>query len=151
MNKKPIATNLVLNSKSITIITYSQMFFSVSPGNPGSLRLQGPLSANGTGRVEVLHNGQWGTICNDGWDMEDARVACRQLGYPDAVRLLSWYNVSSGSRRIWLGEVVCTGKEKDINGCAHPGWENHNCLHFDNAGVECNTTGKMLKHMFGWN
>ncbi|XP_028407271.1 deleted in malignant brain tumors 1 protein-like [Dendronephthya gigantea] len=109
---------------------------------PVSLRLQGPLSGNGTGRVEVFYNGQWGRICGNGWDMKDAMVVCRQLGYRYAVKTIRSHQVPSGSSQIWLSEVGCTGEEQNITSCSHKGWGNHNCNNSEGVGVECSNTGK---------
>ena len=47
---------------------------------PGMVRLQGGRYSN-QGRVEVYCNGQWGTICNNGFSSADANTICKQLGY----------------------------------------------------------------------
>ncbi|XP_028407328.1 deleted in malignant brain tumors 1 protein-like isoform X2 [Dendronephthya gigantea] len=107
---------------------------------PVSIRLQGPLSTNGTGRVEVFFNGQWGTICDYGWDLRNARVVCRQLGYKDAVRTLRRDTFPSGSGIIWLSYVACNGEEQNITSCNHSPWGDHYCSHYRDAGVECSTT-----------
>ena len=115
-------------------------------GKPVSLRLQGPLSENGTGRVEVLYYGQWGTICDRGWDVRDARVVCRQLGYPDAVRTLRSNRVPSGFSRIWLSNVYCTGREQNITSGSHEPWGINFCRHNRDAGVECSSEGETSKN-----
>ncbi|XP_028408890.1 scavenger receptor cysteine-rich type 1 protein M130-like [Dendronephthya gigantea] len=104
-----------------------------------TLRLQGPLRLNGTGRVEILYSGKWGTICEDGWDINDARVACRQLGYRNARRVLRGWQVPDGSGKIWLNQVRCTGTEQNLESCPHHywGWGKNNCGHYNDAGVTC--------------
>ena len=105
------------------------------------IRLQGPLSSSGAGRVEVFYNGTWGTICDNDWDINDARVVCRQLGYQDAVRALPGGQVEVGTGQIWLDDVACAGSEKSLAFCFHRGWGSHNCSHGDDAGVECSLPG----------
>jgi len=78
-----------------------------------SVRVQGGTQPY-NGRIEVMYNGEWGTICNMGWDLNDARAFCRQLGYVDAMAtgLVSDYSYNSGTGRIWQTNVDCTGQER---------------------------------------
>ena len=50
----------------------------------GAVRLVGGQLSN-EGRVEICINGVWGTVCHSSWDDNDARVVCRQLGFPVGV------------------------------------------------------------------
>ena len=68
-----------LKLESITN-TLSYIITGDSNCNDGEIRLNGGQS-QAEGIVEICFGGVWGTICDDGWDDSDARVACRQLGY----------------------------------------------------------------------
>jgi len=83
------------------------------------LRLVGG-SMSWEGRVEVLYNGQWGTVCDDAFGADDADVVCRQLGFGAAV---AWGNgdFGQGSDPIWLNNLGCNGHEAALELCPHRG------------------------------
>ena len=89
------------------------------------------------GRVEVYHNGTWGTVCDDGWDLQDATVACHQLDYGRALGALGLAAFGEGSGPIWYANVNCSGREANLTQCAHDGLGVHNCSHSEDAGVIC--------------
>ncbi|NXX59902.1 DMBT1 protein, partial [Scopus umbretta] len=89
------------------------------------------------GRVEVLHNHMWGTICDDSWDLADAAVVCRQLGCGTALSATSGASFGRGHDPIWLDEVNCTGTEDTLFNCQARAWGDNNCYHGEDAGVIC--------------
>ncbi|NXN74061.1 HIPL1 protein, partial [Himantopus himantopus] len=90
------------------------------------------------GRVEVYIDGEWGTVCDDGWSSPAAAVVCRQLGFPYVVRASKKAEFGEGtSLRILLDDVQCSGQEKTLLECDHADVGTHNCSHEEDAGVVC--------------
>ncbi|XP_053194217.1 uncharacterized protein LOC128378675 [Scomber japonicus] len=101
------------------------------------VRLAGSGSTQCSGRVEIYHNSTWGTVCDDGWDLQDAEVVCRELSCGTAVSAPQSALFGQGTGRIWLDEVSCSGSEKSLTECKHKGFGTHNCGHKEDAGVVC--------------
>ncbi|CAK6976085.1 deleted in malignant brain tumors 1 protein-like [Scomber scombrus] len=90
-----------------------------------------------SGRVEVYHEGQWGTVCDDAWDLNDANVVCRQVGCGRARSALQNAPLGPSSGPIWLENVGCSGNEPSLTDCTHSGIGSHDCTHPEDAGVVC--------------
>ncbi|XP_067248162.1 scavenger receptor cysteine-rich type 1 protein M130-like [Chanodichthys erythropterus] len=90
-----------------------------------------------SGRVEVLHRGQWGTVCHDFWDLADAAVVCRELDCGEPVDALGDAHFGQGSGPVWMSLVLCAGSESTLKNCGSSGWSIHGCSHNHDAGVIC--------------
>ncbi|XP_039925998.1 macrophage receptor MARCO [Hirundo rustica] len=116
---------------------------SGSPGVKGSKGEKGEaglgnfvriVGEDNRGRVEIFHQGSWGTICDDGWTTREASVVCRMLGFNRAV---AFFTAPPGTGQIWLDDVNCKGTEITITDCNKRDWGAHNCNHSEDVGVEC--------------
>lgn len=103
---------------------------------PPEIRLtSGPNHCSG--RVEIFHEKLWGTLCDDDWDLDDARVVCRYLGCGTALSAPRGSRFGQGSGPIWLDGINCTGSETAISKCPAKPWGSHDCTHSEDAGVIC--------------
>ena len=90
------------------------------------------------GRVEICYNNDWGTVCDDSWDDNDATVVCRQLGFPlEGAVALTEARFGQGTGPILLDDVRCVGTESRLANCPANPTGDHNCGHSEDAGVRC--------------
>ncbi|XP_060134541.1 neurotrypsin [Zootoca vivipara] len=108
---------------------------SCTPLTDGAIRLAGGKVSH-EGRLEVLYNGQWGTICDDGWTELNTHVVCRQLGFKNG-KSVSEHYPEENIGPIWLDDVSCSGKESAILQCSKREWGKHDCSHKEDVGISC--------------
>lgn len=83
----------------------------------------------------MFHQGEWGTVCDDYWKTENARVVCYELGFTSVKKTLQSFGPGYG--RIWLDRVDCNGNETALVNCPHRGWAATSCKHQEDVGVIC--------------
>ena len=118
----------------------------------GALRLVNGTTSN-EGRLDICIYSVWGTVCDDSFDTNDARVACRQLGYEvdngqcklhyntnfQCIIAVTYYNSAQGTGPAWINGLHCTGTEQNILECprqfelVNP----YGCSHFEDVSVVC--------------
>ena len=95
--------------------------------------------------MEVNYNGEWGTVCYDGWHSTNTYVICRQLGFGTYGSTYYGANFSQASGPIWLDSVQCIGNESTLSSCGHLGFNvTRSCRHSEDVGVRCYGTQGML-------
>ena len=93
--------------------------------------------ARGSGRVEINVDGTWGAICDNEWDLTDAGVVCRQLGYSGATHAEVGAFFGQGSGPNLMDGVICDGSEAKITDCPSHCWDKPKCPNTETAGVIC--------------
>ncbi|KAF0032257.1 hypothetical protein F2P81_014547 [Scophthalmus maximus] len=117
--------------------TVSFLLTLSSPSGGFPIRLAGYGSNQCSGRVEINFNSSWGTVCDDGWDINDAKVVCRQLGCGTATKAPRSARFGHGTGKVWLDDVACLGSEESLSNCKHRKFGQHDCAHSEDAGVIC--------------
>ena len=110
---------------------------SPDTGNEGDLRLIAGTS-NDNGRLEIYHNGRWGTICDKDWDLNATQVACKQLGFRTGLAQGKEFGYSLDG--VSLDSAICTGEEEKLSDCNITDWSSsRSCSIFRVAGVYCSS------------
>ena len=104
-------------------------------------------ASSNEGRLELYYNNTWGTVCDEGWNITDAHVVCRMLGYPFALQYRTSAYYGEGSDPVWMSGLSCTGRENNITDCYHNGFTtSSHCSHSNDVGVVC--ASKIMHHSF---
>ena len=89
--------------------------------------------------MEISVGGLWGSVCEDSWDLQDAQVVCRQLGFDGGLAAPKQAAFGRGTAALWMSNVQCGGHESSLSDC----WKSRQlyCGESDDASVVCTPPG----------
>ena len=119
---------------AVLCFIFNMYFILANAQEEGDVKLVGLVHK---GRVEIYHGGQWGTVCDDQFHIEEAKVICRQLGFEKHVKPTHRASDGRGTGPIWMDGLKCNGDESSLKDCSFNGWGRNDCSHREDAGVEC--------------
>ena len=90
--------------------------------------------------MEIFSENEWGTVCDDAWDLPDAQVVCRKVGCGEATRAWKEAEFGPGTGTILMDNLKCNGDEASLKECSHISRDVHNCDHSEDAGVTCSVS-----------
>ncbi|XP_052071102.1 neurotrypsin-like [Mytilus californianus] len=109
-------------------------------GDDISVNCQGGirLSNYDHGRLEILMNRKWGTVCADKFDVNVAMVVCRQLGFLwQKAEVITTHAIANDSVPIHLDAISCDGTEDNVLKCRMNTFGMHDCSHTEDISVKC--------------
>lgn len=98
------------------------------------VRLAGVSGVNYAGRVEVFNQGKWGKICRNEWDINDAKVICRELGFQSVLAEFTGMDIKDETIPVAMSNVDCTGQEPFLASCKSLDGKHVECV--DNIGAQ---------------
>nr|XP_054748157.1 deleted in malignant brain tumors 1 protein-like [Lytechinus pictus] len=124
------------------LVVLCSLFYFITVQSENTRLMNGDFPFEG--RVEVFYNGEWGTVCDDHWGIEEAEVVCKDLDYIGADLALVYAAFGPGSGPIWMDNTFCYGGEEDLFECSRSHQiGTHDCAHADDASVVCTARGSL--------
>lgn len=89
------------------------------------------------GRVEFFNKGQWGTVCGEYWDTNDATVVCQQMGCGKVHKIMTHEEYGHGTGQVSIDQLECNGQEMNLAQCNQRAFTDKTCNASSIAGVVC--------------
>ncbi|XP_044176594.1 hemicentin-2-like [Acropora millepora] len=122
---------VVIHGGYLLVVLHS--FFNLSFFT-ARVRLAGVSGVNYAGRVEVFYQGKWGKICRNEWDINDAKVVCRELGFQSALAEFTGMDIKDDTIPVAMSNVACTGQEPFLASCKRLDGKHVECV--DDIGAQ---------------